>query len=63
MCNLLCPVCCSDLDESLQKALNKYLELRGITPMAAKFLQEYMIYKENEEYLLWLRKLKDFVSL
>uniref|UniRef100_A0A0E0JDX7 DUF4220 domain-containing protein n=1 Tax=Oryza punctata TaxID=4537 RepID=A0A0E0JDX7_ORYPU len=51
-----------DLDEKLKKALNKYLELRGITPMIAKFLKEYMICKGSGGYLLWLRKLKDFVS-
>uniref|UniRef100_A0A0D9UWM7 Mitochondrial glycoprotein n=1 Tax=Leersia perrieri TaxID=77586 RepID=A0A0D9UWM7_9ORYZ len=51
----------NDLDENLQRAFHKYLELRGITPMATNFLHEYMINKDSREYLLWLRKLKDFV--
>ncbi|KAF0924567.1 hypothetical protein E2562_010206 [Oryza meyeriana var. granulata] len=51
----------NDLDENLQRAFHKYLELRGITPMATNFLHEYMINKDSREYLLWLRKLKEFV--
>uniref|UniRef100_J3KWC4 Mitochondrial glycoprotein family protein n=2 Tax=Oryza brachyantha TaxID=4533 RepID=J3KWC4_ORYBR len=51
----------NDLDENLQRAFHKYLELRGLTPMATNFLHEYMINKDSREYLLWLRKLKDFV--
>ncbi|KAL5227130.1 hypothetical protein ABZP36_015395 [Zizania latifolia] len=50
----------NDLDENLQKAFHKYLELRGITPMTTNFLHNYMINKDSREYLLWLRKLKDF---
>ncbi|KAL6848207.1 hypothetical protein ACP4OV_022335 [Aristida adscensionis] len=52
----------NDLDENLQRAFHKYLELRGITPMTTNFLHEYMINKDSREYLLWLRKLKDFVK-
>jgi complement component 1 Q subcomponent-binding protein len=51
---------CSDLDENLQRAFHKYLELRGISPMTTNFLHEYMINKDSREYLLWLRKLKDY---
>ncbi|XP_062190343.1 uncharacterized protein At2g39795, mitochondrial-like [Phragmites australis] len=50
----------NDLDENLQRAFHKYLELRGITPMTTNFLHEYMINKDSREYLLWLTKLKDF---
>ncbi|PUZ57993.1 hypothetical protein GQ55_5G474200 [Panicum hallii var. hallii] len=50
----------NDLDENLQKAFHKYLELRGISPLTTNFLHEYMINKDSREYLLWLRKLKDF---
>ncbi|KAL5223349.1 hypothetical protein ABZP36_028062 [Zizania latifolia] len=50
----------NDLDENLQRAFHKYLELRGITPVATNFLHEYMINKDSREYLLWLRKLKAF---
>lgn len=56
-------VTCSDLDENLQRAFHKYLELRGITPMTTNFLHEYMINKDSREYLFWLNKLKDFVKL
>ncbi|XP_062192879.1 uncharacterized protein At2g39795, mitochondrial-like [Phragmites australis] len=52
----------NDLDENLQRAFQKYLELRGITPMTTNFLHEYMINKDSREYLLWLTKLKDFVK-
>lgn len=51
----------NDLDENLQKALHKYLELRGITPLNTNFLHEYMINKDSREYLLWLRNLKAFL--
>ncbi|XP_052169692.1 uncharacterized protein At2g39795, mitochondrial-like [Oryza glaberrima] len=51
----------NDLDENLQRAFHKYLEMRGITPMATNFLHEYMINKDSREYLIWLRRLKDFV--
>ncbi|GJN37513.1 hypothetical protein PR202_gb26481 [Eleusine coracana subsp. coracana] len=50
----------NDLDENLQKAFHKYLELRGISPMTTNFLHEYMINKDSREYLLWLMKLKEF---
>jgi complement component 1 Q subcomponent-binding protein len=52
----------NDLDENLQKAFHKYLELRGITPLNTNFLHEYMINKDSREYLLWLRNLKAFVQ-
>ncbi|KAL6627463.1 hypothetical protein ACP70R_031189 [Stipagrostis hirtigluma subsp. patula] len=52
----------SDLDENLQRAFHKYLELRGITPMTTNFLHLYMINKDSREYLFWLTKLKDFVK-
>ncbi|OEL19189.1 Uncharacterized protein BAE44_0019794 [Dichanthelium oligosanthes] len=50
----------NDLDENLQRAFHKYLELRGISPLTTNFLHEYMINKDSREYLLWLRKLKDY---
>ncbi|GAV70313.1 MAM33 domain-containing protein [Cephalotus follicularis] len=51
-----------DLDENLQKAFHKYLEIRGIKPSTTNFLHEYMINKESREYLLWLKNLKGFVE-
>lgn len=52
----------NEMDENLQEALNKYLELRGITPMNTKILHEYMISKDRRSYLLGLTKLRDFVK-
>lgn len=52
----------NDLDENLQKAFHKYLELRGIKPSTTNFLHEYMINKDSREYLLWLKNLKKFVE-
>ncbi|XP_068668957.1 uncharacterized protein At2g39795, mitochondrial-like [Aristolochia californica] len=51
-----------DLDENLQKALHKYLEIRGIKPSTTNFLHEYMINKDSREYLNWLQTLKKFVQ-
>ncbi|QCE11790.1 uncharacterized protein At2g39795, mitochondrial [Vigna unguiculata] len=50
-----------DLDENLQKAFHKYLEIRGIKPSTTNFLQEYMFAKDRKEYLMWLKNLKNFV--
>ncbi|GAB4827500.1 hypothetical protein Ancab_034383 [Ancistrocladus abbreviatus] len=52
----------SDLDENLQKAFHKYLEIRGIKPSATNFLHEYMINKDSKEYLMWLNNVKKFVE-
>lgn len=51
-----------DLDENLQKAFHKYLEIRGIRPSTTNFLQEYMINKDSKEYLHWLKNLKKFIE-
>ncbi|OIT33426.1 PREDICTED: uncharacterized protein At2g39795, mitochondrial-like [Nicotiana attenuata] len=52
----------SDLDENLQKAFHKYLEIRGIKPSATNFLHEYMINKDGREYVMWLKNLKKFIE-
>ncbi|KAG6532592.1 uncharacterized protein At2g39795, mitochondrial-like [Zingiber officinale] len=52
----------NDLDENLQKAFHKYLEIRGISPLTTNFLHEYMINKDGREYLLWLNNLKQFIQ-
>ncbi|CAN6471606.1 unnamed protein product [Victoria cruziana] len=52
----------SDLDENLQKAFHKYLELRGIKASTTNFLHEYMINKDSREYLNWLKNLKKFIE-
>lgn len=52
----------SDLDESLQKALHKYLEIRGINTTTTTFLHDYMLNKDGREYVVWLNNLKQFVE-
>ncbi|KAM1069467.1 hypothetical protein ACFX13_001407 [Malus domestica] len=51
-----------DLDENLQKAFHKYLEVRGIKPSTTNFLHEYMLSKDSKEYANWLQQLKSFVE-
>lgn len=51
-----------DLDENLQKAFHKYLNVRGITPVTVSFLHEYMINKDSREYKMWLQNLRKFVE-
>lgn len=53
---------CRDLDENLQKAFHKYLEIRGIKPSTTNFLHEYMINKDSKEYLMWLKNVKAFIK-
>ncbi|CAK7342784.1 unnamed protein product [Dovyalis caffra] len=52
----------NDLDENLQNAFYKYLEIRGIKPSTTNVLFDYMANKDNKEYLLWLKNLKNFVE-
>ncbi|KAL3373338.1 hypothetical protein AABB24_005368 [Solanum stoloniferum] len=52
----------TDLDENLQKAFHKYLEIRGIKPSTTNFLHEYMINKDGREYKMWLKNLKKFIE-
>lgn len=52
----------NDLDESLQKAFHKYLEVRGIKPGLANYLSEYMINKERKEYINWLKTVKEYIE-
>ncbi|KAL9678320.1 hypothetical protein QQ045_016164 [Rhodiola kirilowii] len=53
----------SDLDGNLQKALRKYLEIRGINRTAA-FLREYMTSeKDTRNYLKGLNELKRFIKV
>ncbi|XP_047327924.1 uncharacterized protein At2g39795, mitochondrial-like [Impatiens glandulifera] len=52
----------SDLDENLQNGFHKYLEIRGIKPSTTNYLNEYMVDKDNREYINWLKNLKRFVE-
>ncbi|WOK94151.1 hypothetical protein Cni_G02853 [Canna indica] len=51
-----------DLDENLQKSLHKYLEVRGIKSSQFDFLHEYMLNKDEREYLVWLKNMKEFIA-
>ncbi|KAH6802345.1 hypothetical protein C2S51_033791 [Perilla frutescens var. frutescens] len=51
-----------DLDENLQKAFHRYLEIRGIKPSTTNFLHGYMIEKDTRIYLEWLRKVEKFLQ-
>lgn len=52
----------NDLDENLQDAFLKYLEIRGIKPSVTNVLFDYMANKDTKEYLLWLKNVKNFVE-
>ncbi|XP_071713617.1 uncharacterized protein At2g39795, mitochondrial-like [Rutidosis leptorrhynchoides] len=51
-----------DLDENLQKAFYKYLEMRGVKPSATNFLHQYVLKKEHGGHTNWLKNLKKFVE-
>jgi complement component 1 Q subcomponent-binding protein len=51
-----------NLDEDLQVLLEKYLGDRGINSQLALFVPEYIDYKEQKEYVNWLKNLKGFLS-
>lgn len=50
------------LDEDLQILMERYLEERGITQPLALFAAEYMDYKEQREYVSWLKNVKNFID-
>uniref|UniRef100_A0A0D6QZS3 Mitochondrial glycoprotein n=1 Tax=Araucaria cunninghamii TaxID=56994 RepID=A0A0D6QZS3_ARACU len=52
----------SDLDDELQRGFHKYLEVRGIKASLSNFLAEYMLNKDSNEYIRWLRNMKEFVE-
>ncbi|XP_013627790.1 PREDICTED: uncharacterized protein At2g39795, mitochondrial-like isoform X2 [Brassica oleracea var. oleracea] len=52
-----------DLDENLQKAFNKFLEIRGINPTITDFLADYLANKDKREHLRWLKDVKSFVDI
>ncbi|RLM93034.1 uncharacterized protein C2845_PM08G05530 [Panicum miliaceum] len=52
----------TELPVNVQKGLFKYLEQRGITLPATNYMHDYMVTKQAQEYIRWMRKLKDFVQ-
>lgn len=53
---------CRGLDETLEKAIRKYLSARGISASLYNPLLEYMRSKDDKEYVVWLKNLKEFVA-
>lgn len=51
-----------ELDEQIQTTFSRYLEERGIDTALATFLPDYVDYKEQKEYVNWLKDVNDFVS-
>ncbi|EYU35247.1 hypothetical protein ABFS82_06G127300 [Erythranthe guttata] len=51
-----------DLDENLQKAFNKYIEVRGVKPSVTNYLHGYMVDKDSKEYVTWLQNVQKFVQ-
>ncbi|CAR21227.1 Mam33p [Lachancea thermotolerans CBS 6340] len=52
----------SNLDEELQESLEAYLESRGINEELATFIGTYSEFKENKEYINWLKNMKTFFN-
>ncbi|KAI0760592.1 mitochondrial glycoprotein [Fomes fomentarius] len=50
------------LDISLQDEFDKFLQERGINQTLAYFIPEYAEFKEQKEYVSWLKNVKDFVE-
>ncbi|KAI8974846.1 mitochondrial glycoprotein [Trametes punicea] len=50
------------LDISLQDEFDKFLQERGINQSLAYFVPEYAEYKEQREYVSWLKSVKEFVE-
>lgn len=51
----------SILDDSLQKSLHRYLEVRGIKHSLHDWLHEFMMSKDEKEYVVWLKNMRDFI--
>lgn len=50
-----------NLDEDLQTLMERYLEERGIDSALALFVPDYIEFKEQQEYIRWLRSKSLFV--
>ncbi|KAG6843987.1 hypothetical protein H0H87_010946 [Tephrocybe sp. NHM501043] len=51
------------LDMNVQEEVEKYLAERGVNETAALFIPEYAEFKEQKEYVSWLKNVKSFVEL
>ncbi|ANB12922.1 Mam33p [Sugiyamaella lignohabitans] len=52
----------SVLDEKVQNAVEQFLESRGINGELAQFVTEYSSYRETNEYIAWLARVKAIVE-
>ncbi|QLG73252.1 hypothetical protein HG535_0E03360 [Zygotorulaspora mrakii] len=52
----------SNLDEELQEALESYLSSRGVNEELSSFIAAFSEFKENDEYIKWLKSMKTFFS-
>ncbi|KAL1746017.1 mitochondrial glycoprotein [Schizophyllum fasciatum] len=50
------------LDIGLQEEFEKFLQERGVNEALALFIPEYAEYKEQKEYVRWLKDVKTFVD-
>ncbi|KZT07041.1 mitochondrial glyco protein [Laetiporus sulphureus 93-53] len=50
------------LDVAVQEEFEKFLQERGINESLALFIPEYAEYKEQKEYVSWLKNVKTFVE-
>jgi complement component 1 Q subcomponent-binding protein len=51
------------LDNGLQEEVDKFLRERGINETVAIFIPEYAAFKEQQEYVKWLNKVKNFIDV
>ncbi|KAJ4907587.1 Mitochondrial glycoprotein family protein [Raphanus sativus] len=52
-----------DLDENLQKAFHRFLEIRGIKPTITEVVAGYLVNKASRERFQWLKDVKSFVDM
>ncbi|KAJ3359689.1 Mitochondrial acidic protein mam33 [Kappamyces sp. JEL0680] len=52
----------ADLDESVIESFHQYIEERGFDKELAEFITNYVVAKEQKEYVAWLQKVSDFIS-
>jgi len=50
------------LEVGLQERFDEYLQERGVGEELALFIPEYAEFKEQKEYVSWLRNVKAFVD-
>ncbi|TFK38196.1 mitochondrial glyco protein [Crucibulum laeve] len=50
------------LDVAVQEEFEKYLQERGVNETVALFIPEYAEWKEQQEYVKWLGKVKSFID-